>query len=309
MNHTTRLYCILALCILTAFTGCTAINTFPTIARPGDTVSLMIGGSENVRKNNVSASFTDANGQVWDLQTLGLVRSVFDLRSDAQAYGLHYTDHTARWFSWFYGHEPLQTILVTDLPTGVSPGKGTISISLNNIGDNSSGAGNTFKVNMEIIPGTGKKDLFDHLNAAAGGVQQVDFTKLEAAPYAKVTFPVTSITGSPLIGAASFLIDFNELVVNPNDLNIYVPESTVRGSTLDPGAFGKTQRMVYWHQDGQKLFVDIIAPQGIDPLYLQFFIIHPRGLNGSPAFSIISADVYDTNGSSMSAPPTLTYFP
>ena len=90
---------------------------------------------------------------------------------------------------------------------------------------------------------------------------------------------------------------------------MYVPESTVRGNFSTPGAFGKTQRMVYWHQDGQKLYVDIMAPQGIDPRYLQLYVVHPSGLAGSPAFNILSALVYGTDGSPVAITPALTYSP
>ncbi len=67
--------------------------------------------------------------------------------------------------------------------------------------------------------------------------------------------------------------------------------------------------MLYWHQDEQKLYVDIIAPQGINPRYLQLYIVHPPGLAGSPAFSILSAQVYGTDGNPVSITPTLAYPP
>ncbi|TCV83390.1 hypothetical protein [Sulfurirhabdus autotrophica] len=302
MKYLTQLLGVFALCASTFFVGCTSLNTFPGIARPGDTISLMIGGSENARKDNVSVSFKDANGQNWDLKALGLVRSVFNLRTDGRAYGQHYSSYLDSYVSWIFGHEPLQTMLVTDLPLGVASGQGSLTVALNGISDNSSGASNPFNVGLEIISGNGNSDQFKH--QVSSGSVSADFSKLEPAPNAKVKF-----SGTTLIGAVSMIIDFDKTILNPNDLNIYVPESEVRKSSTTPDAFGKTQRMVYWHQDGQKLYVDIIAPQGIDPRYLQFFIVHPRGLSGSPAFSIISAQVYDISGNTITLQPTLTYFP
>jgi hypothetical protein len=73
--------------------------------------------------------------------------------------------------------------------------------------------------------------------------------------------------------------------------------------------FGMTQRMVYWRQNGQNLYVDIIAPQGIDPRYLQFYDVHPQGLAGSPAFNLMSAQVYGTDGNPIDVTPVLTYSP
>lgn len=302
-NNYIKLLSVLVLCAWVLLSGCTSVNTFPKIARAGDTVSFMVGGSAQARKGNVSAILTDASGQVFDLQALGKVRSVFNLRSDGRAVGQHYSPYLDSYVSWMYGHEPLQTVMVTDLPATATVGQAILSVAFNGVNDNSSGVESQFMVELEIVPGTGASEQF--LHSALGGNQPVNFGRLETAPYAQVNFG----TGATFIGAVSLVIDFNEAVVNPNDLNVYVPESTVRGNFLNPGAFGKTQRMVYWHQDGLKLYVDIIAPQGIDPRYLQLFVVHPLGLAGSPAFSILSAQVYGIDGSAIAVTPTLSYSP
>jgi hypothetical protein len=286
---------------IAALPGCVSVNTFPAIAHPGDTVSMMIGGSANANKSNVSVTFTDASNQTWDLQAQGLVRSVFNLRPDGRANGQHYSSHLDTYISWFYGHEPVQTVLVADVPQGAAAGQGKMTVALN-VSDDSSWVDSPFNVELEIIPGTGASEQF--MRHTINGSQPGDLSRLETAPNAKVTFG-----GSTLIGAASLVLSFDPGVVNPNDLNVYVPESTVRGSSNPPSPFGKTQRMVYWHQDGQKLYVDIVAPQGIDPRYLQFFVVHPRGLAGSPNFSLVSATVYDTSGFSIAVTPVLTYTP
>ena len=300
-NNYINLLGLIVLCGWTLLSGCTSVNTFPSIARPGDTVSVMVGGSEKANKSSVSATFTDATGQSWDLKALGLIRSVFNLRTDGRAYGSHYSTYSDSYVSWIFGHEPLQTVLVTDLPLAAAPGQGNLTISLNS-SDNSAGVADPFNVKLEIIPGSGMVDQF--LTKRSGGNVPANFARLETAPNAKVAFG----TGTTLIGAASLVVSFDPAVVNPKDLNIYVPESTVRGGGTT-ASFGKTQRMVYWHQDGVKLFVDIIAPQGIDPRYLQFFVVHPRGLVGSPAFSILSSQVFGTDGNVISIAPTLSYSP
>ena len=273
------------------------------IARSGDTVSVMVGGSAKARKGNLGVVLTDAGGNVFDLQALGLVRSVFNLRTDGRAVGLHYVGYLSSNRSWLAGHEPLQTLMITDLPTTVSPGMAKLTVSWLGVADNSSDGGNPFDVTLEIIPGTGVADQFSRNDAL--GTRAANLGQLETAPNAKVDFG----TGSMAIGAASLVISFDGTVVNPNDLNLYVPESTVRGSYSNPGAFGMTQRMVYWHQDGQNLYVDIIAPQGIDPRYLQFHVVHPQGLAGPPAFNILSGQVYGTDGNPIDVTPTLTYSP
>ena len=296
-NYINRLS-VLGLCVWAMLSGCTSVNTFPNIARPGDTVSVMVGGSAQARKANVSAVLTDASGQVFDLQALGKVRSVFNLRTDGRAVGQHYSPYLDSYISWAFGHEPLQTVMVADLPAMATVGQATLSVALNGVNDNSSGFRSS-KVTLEIIAGSGTSEEF--LHKSVYGDLPVDFSSLETAPHAQVKFG----TGATLIGAASLVIDFNETVVNPNDLNVYVPESSVRVSD----SFGKTQRMVYWRQDGLKLYVDIVAPQGIDPRFLQLFVVHPTGLASSPAFSILSSQVYGTDGNAIAVTPTLTYSP
>ena len=298
-----RVLIVATLVVLAALPACTAVNTFPMLARPGDTVSVMVGGSEKARKETISATLTDINGQTWDLKALGLVRSVFNLRTDGRANGQHYSSYSDSFISWVYGHEPLQTVLVTDLPAGVAPGQASLSVMLNTT-DNSSGVASPFTVNLEIIAGTGSADSFLR-RSAAGGSLPVDFGKLEPAPNAKISFG----TGATTIGAASLVVDFDETVVNPNDLNVFAPESAVRGTYSTPGAFGMTQRMVYWRQDGQKLYLDVVAPQGIEPKYLKLYVVHPRGVSGSPAFNLLSATVYGVDGSAIAVQPTLEYFP
>ncbi len=80
--------------------GCSSTTTFPKIARAGDTVSFMVGGSAETRKQNVTVQLTDANNQVFDLQALGLVRSVFNLRPEGRAVGMHYSNYLESYISW-----------------------------------------------------------------------------------------------------------------------------------------------------------------------------------------------------------------
>lgn len=304
MKFNVSLLGLVALCGGLFLSACSSVNTFPQIARPGDTVSLMVGGSAAVRKGDVSAVLTDAGGNVFDLRALGKVRSVFNLRADGRSIGTHYSPYLESYISWAFGHEPLQTVMVADLPATAVPGLATLTIGMTGIDDNSAGTGEgPFNVALEIVPGVGSPELFER--GTLSGPTPVDFARLETAPHARVDFGM----GTTPVGAASLVIDFDETAVNPNDLNVYVPESTVRGSFVDPGAFGKTQRMVYWRHDGQQLIVDIVAPQGIDPRYLQFHIVHPTGLTGSPAFSILSAQIYGTDGAPIDVVPALTYSP
>lgn len=288
--------------ILLLMQGCAGVTTFPMIARAGDTVSVMIGGSNTSRKENVDVSLTDAGGQTWNLKSLGLVRSVFNLRTDGLAYGMHYSPYLDLYYPWSFGHEPLQTVLVTDLPTNMAPGNAVLTVTPSAT-DDSSGVNYPYSIKLEVIAGSGSPDTFLR-KTGFGSSQPAELGSLEQAPHGKITF-----SSNLNIGAVSLKVSFNNSVLNGDDINVYVPESTVRGTFTNPGAFGATQRMVYWHQDGQYLYLDVVAPQGIAAGYLQLYIIHPRGLSGSPTFTLISTAVYGVDGLPISAQPTLAYFP
>jgi hypothetical protein len=303
MTRVNKALLVGTLVMLAVLSACTGVNTFPMTARAGDTVSVMVGGTEQARKETISASLKDAYGQTWDLKSLGLVRSVFNLRMDGRASGLHYSSYLDLNISWLLGHEPLQTVMVADIPSGAAPGPAALTISLNTT-DNSSGAADPFTVKMDIISGTGRSDTFLRQDGSVNG-SPADLSKLEPAPHAKIVFG----SGSTSIGAASLVIDFDETVLNSNDINVYVPEATVRDPYATPSAFGETQRMVYWRQDGLRLYVDVVAPQGISSRYLQVFVIHPKGLSRSPNFSLVSTKVYDVNGNAMTLQPVLQYHP
>ena len=290
--------------LLFTLNGCTGISTFPTVARAGDTVSVMVGGTEKSRKETIEVTLTDVNGLEWDLKALGLVRSVFNLRADGRAAGNHYSPYFDSFISWDFRHEPLQTVLVVNMPTSVPAGDAVMTVNTN-VNDDSSGVLSPFSIDIEIIPGLGNADNFNRQDAF-GGEPAVDFRRLEPAPYAKIDF---GNRDNIVIGAASLIIDFDETVVNSDDINIYVPESTVRGSFVATGSFGDKQRMVYWHQNGQQLFIDVIAPQGISQTFLLMYIVHPHGLSASPSFNLTSSKVYDINGDEISLFPTLEYFP
>ncbi len=233
------------------------------------------------------------------------MRSVFNLRADGRADVNHYSSSFESYTSWYRGHEPVQTVLVINLPVDVPAGNAYLTVNPL-VDDDNSGILAPYIINIEVIPGTGSNDDFLMQDASFSGELAVDFSRLEPAPHAKISFGIRDYI---VIGAASLVIDFDESIVNADDINVYVPETTVRGSVVTTGAFGDKQRMVYWHQDGQQLFIDVVAPQGIEQDYLMMYLMHPRGLSGLPGFNIISSKIYDVSGSEIVLTPTLEYFP
>lgn len=304
-KHSALLLASLALLLLQA---CTAVNTFPTTARAGDTVAVMAGGSEQARKDTVDVRLTDSNNIEWNLQDLGLVRSLFNLRAAGTAYGSHYSSWLDMEYSWLKGHEPVQTVLVLDIPPAIATGPATLSVNLN-ADDDSSGISQPFTMTMDIVAGNGNSESFYRQNFDSSQ-KMVDFQDLEPAPYAKISFGNGATgSGSQVLGAVSMVVDFNQDAVNGDDLNVYVPESNVRGSAISTGKFGGHQRMVSWRRVGSQLHIDVIAPTGIEGRYLQVYIVHPRGVTANPGFSLTSINTYDVDGNPILFEPTLSYIP
>lgn len=299
---------------LLSISACAGVNTFPTVARQGDTVSVMVGGSEKANKNTISATMTDSNNVVWDLVSLGLVRSVFNLRADGLASGNHYSHYIEIENPWTNAHEPIQTVLVFDVPVGAAEGVSTLSLNLNT-DDDSSGVVQPFSINLEVLPSLlGSQDQFLRQDFSEAQYP-LDFTRLEQAPYAKISFGTgtgrgyVSATPNETLGAAEMIIDFDDTIVSGNDINVYVPESTQRGDILNTGQFGDHQRMVSWKIVGNQLHIYVIAPKGIEDKYLQVYIIHPQDLPSDPMLNLISTTGYDLNGNEISATPQFSYHP
>ena len=308
---------MLIVTIILLFQGCASVYTFPTVARPGDTVSLMVGGSEDARKETVSVTFTDSGGIPRDLKAEGLVRSVFNLRADGRAYGNFYdTPFSDVDNSWLVGaHEPLQTVLLVDIPSDALDGPATVKVDTNT-SDDSSGVSRPFTISLEILPLSGSPTLFTRKDWSNLPVN-VDLQTLEPAPYAKISFGKGGLNGglgTKKIAAASLIVDFDETVVNAGDLYIYSPQTTSRGDIMSPDLpYGDKQHTVIWHQDGTQLFIDVIAPYSVLGKYLQLYIMHPRGVAGNPNFVLSSVKIYDLDGNDISSiiggSPMLSYHP
>jgi len=309
------------LAILTLFQGCVAVNTFPQIARPDDTVSVMIGGTELARKDTIDVQLIDYNGITWDLQALGLVRSVFNLRPEGRAYGLHYSNFLSQNNSWKRGHEPLQTVLVFDVPDQAAYGPATLLVTLSldgSVDDDSSGIVNTiqdpFTIALDIVAVPGQSGVSDNFVTKTfdNPAKVVDFGDLEPAPHAKISFGRSdpggySATSSKLY-AAEIVVDFDEAIVSGDDLNVYVAEPVVRGSLTSTGAHGKKQRSVTWKHDGDQITIYVIAPNGIGDKYLQVYVMHPKGLPGDPGLSLVSTNGYDADGGPLTTTPQFSYY-
>lgn len=205
MKPTESLFLFLA---ALALGGCTATNTFSTVARSGDTVALAVGWNLPVNMNNITAQFTDASGAPF---SYGLGAPGF--RAVAQLYpdpvsqlvvgtmtnqnppdpqnpdGILQEASVGYFLNQITQNDPdwNQTVVYLDLPQGMAPGIANITLA----GPSGNLTANPLKVN--VLPGTGVSNKFGTTPYGAAGGYLYD---AERRNYYTVTFTGPTIPDS-----------------------------------------------------------------------------------------------------------------
>jgi len=245
-------------------------------ARAGDTVTLGVGYDALMERRLMSRADTTVTIVKDDLTYTATptLRAVFQLFPDPDSQVANYSG------VWLtnpaLAGDPFESVVAFDLPADIPPGTYNVTVSSTHLFTD-------FTSTLEVIPGTGTSNpLTDN-----GGFDR-DLTKLERAPTVKV-----ALDPGYTVGALSMVIDFDETVLTPSDINVQIPRY-VHG----PGKFHDADRMLSWGDDGTKLTVNILCPRGVSSDYLDFDILYPAG-TVNPGFTILSQKVYDINGNKM----------
>ena len=84
------------LCIFAAvfflMQGCVAVQTFPTAARAGDTLTLAVGSPDGMTKTNTSVQFVSGS-----YTTALPIRAIIRLKPDNTSYGAKCSGHDSAW--------------------------------------------------------------------------------------------------------------------------------------------------------------------------------------------------------------------
>lgn len=186
----TRLWLLGLLMLLLG--GCAGVQTFPNIARSGDTVAVAAGWKQNYSRDNLMVMITDANGLVVVYPPGDpAVRAVVNLYPDPLAsmvvsdktgqdltpYARTYanmvnTNFTGGDRDWW------QTTVFVDLPPGMALGPATILVSNNQNAQVTS--------TIEIVAGTGSPAVFNA--ELAGPLQDDQLAALERVAHYTVRF-------------------------------------------------------------------------------------------------------------------------
>jgi hypothetical protein len=264
--------------------GCVATQSFPTVARSGDTITLAVGSPDGMSKSNTTAQFiSDVDGSATPLS----IRSIIRLRPDNTS-NLALFDGIVNAEDYYTGHSQWLTVIVIDLPGTLTVGVGQIYInSTASYGTLPLGI-NDIPVSLEIIEGTGLRNEFTY-NNNFGGRGPGDLASLESLPQAILRPPHLQST---------FTFAAAEIKVNvplgsvPNRAVRVVADDFYTKNHQD-------QVQMNWARDGDDFTVNFISPSAtMEPKQLRFSIVLRPGNEFVTDLepSIASIKLYDING-------------
>lgn len=302
MNKTHRLLLALLLVQLLA-SGCTALNTFPNYARPGDTVALSVGSPDGMSRTNTTAVFvskTDPGYPLSPVEYPVTMRSIFKLYGD-RASALYQRGAITNTIVNNSGHEAWTTIAALDLDPSVPVGPGEIRFTTTatypTIGTNI----NNLPIELEIIPGTGASNLFEY-EIGTGATALGDLTTMEPQPHAAV-FPAFLGGASPYPNYGAIEIKMQlpaSATLVDRSLRVWLDEMT--------SATSSGRSMTYHVANGQDLTVMILSHLGTLKYYeARMNVVLPSGVTFTSPPQITSVSYYDINGNVATGPAIVDY--
>jgi hypothetical protein len=265
--------------------GCVATQSFPTVARGGDTITLAVGSPDGMTKANTTAQFiSDVDSSTIVLPIRSIIRlrpdqtsqtALFDGLVDAQD---NYTVHS----QWL-------TVLVIDLPEGLTIGAGHIDINTSATYGTLPVGVNDIPVSIEIIEGTGVSNDFNY-NNNFGGVGAGNLSALEPLPQAVFRTPNLAWT-QVLFAAAEVKINLPLGSVPTSDIRVVADDFYTKNA--------QDQVQMNWSRNGDEITVNFISPIAtMEPLQLRFSVVLSPGNTfvTAPGPGVVSVKLYDISG-------------
>jgi hypothetical protein len=288
MHNNVRKSFLFTLFITFLLQGCVATQSFPTVARAGDTITLAVGSPDGMTKANTTAHFiSDVDGSTIVLPIRSIIRlrpdqtsqtALFDGFLDAQD---NYTVHS----QWL-------TVLVIDLPEGLTIGAGHIDINTSATYGTLPVGVNDIPVSIEIIEGTGVRNDFNY-NNNFGGAGAGNLSALESLPQAIFRTPNLAWT-QVLFAAAEVKINLPLGSVPSRAIRVVADDYYTKNA--------QDQVQMSWSRIDDELTVNFISPSAtMEPLQLRFSVVLSPGNSFlvNPEPSVIGVKFYDLNGDLM----------
>lgn len=294
-----RTYVVVSAMILLVLQGCVAVQTFPTAARAGDTITLAVGSPDGMTKSNTTAQFVSSSlGNPVDLP----IRSIIKIRPDNTSFVGAFdamTDYLATQSS----HSAWLSIIVIDLPAGLPVGAANINIST--LGQYKYGANvNDIPIGINILSGTGSPNPFIY-NPSGSGTVAGDLSELEALPQVVVKPPFVSDFGNIAFSAAEIRIHAPSHI---KSTGLPIPDGNIKVIADDMSKLnGTSQKQMFWSQSGDDYSVYFVNSKKGSYVQTRFSIVlYPdpnyEFIPGNPPV-VTSVTYYDFNGNIVSGMP------
>ncbi|RDH86147.1 MAG: hypothetical protein DIZ80_01375 [endosymbiont of Galathealinum brachiosum] len=274
--------------------GCTNLQTFPGVARAGDTITLAVGSADGMTKSaaNTTAVYVPNVGTEQPLT----IRSVFNLYPDKRS-RLYLTNSETLPVIDSSDHEAWQTVVVLDLPEDLPVGMG--SIQFNSIAKFPTITShiNDVPISLEIVSGLGAPTIFTH-EFGIGSSRNGDLALLEPLPHAQVTPP----SDNTYYGAIELRLTL------PTTAAVPLSEENVRVVVDDMTPSTVSNRNVVWGVDNNELVIMLMSPNGfLQTIESRFSIVLAPKISFTSQPVITSLNFFDVNGDPVSGAVATDY--
>ncbi len=301
------LRCIYVALLLVVLQSCVAIQSFPTVARSGDTVTLAVGSPDGMTKGNTTAEFV-SNDPAFPASVNLEIRSIFKLRPDNTSQ-IGTFNSAVSVISSFSSHGPWLSVIVIDLPPGLPLGAGVINVTTEGVYKLDPDV-NTVPIGIEILEGTGAPATFAYDDGFIG-IQPGALSALEPLQQVVIRPPFAENSAFPYggIGAVEFKVNVAMRQISDGspvtDLNVRVVADDM------PFRNGKSHVTTDWFRDGDEITVIFLSSTG-DMSYFQtrFSVVMSNHPNfeyvQSPVPAITSVKFYDVDGELLTGMPGIS---
>lgn len=280
MNKLGFYFCVGA-CVL--MSGCTAQKAFPSSVRAGDTVTLPLGWSQTLKRQEVTVVITGSDSITYTYPPGdSAVRALAHVFPDPlsrlvvgtetnQALGVNANIHGAAIESQVTdGDKDIsQAMLMLNLPSTLAVG--TASIVVKNASDTSVTGSPIF---LNVIPGAGSPSVFQQ-NGTAMSLSSEMISTLERAPATSVSFSGPTI---------------------PYGIQIELSRDSGVGKPWVANPRGDI-KTVNWSDDGSRVRVLITPSNGVLLSNISHFKFYVAG--GVTGLAVVSVKAFDQNGNAV----------
>lgn len=293
------IFVVLSLFCLLLIQGCVAVQTFPTAARAGDTITLAVGSPDGMTKSNTNISFISDSDPTNPVDVTSYVRAITKIFPDKMSPAWHGSkDAFSNLIPKNSGHGGWLSVIILDLPATLPEGAGyfSITVSPDVTYPNTSTTIEEVQVGIEILPGTGVSNAFAHMRVSGNTTPEVQpLSTLEANDHVLIKPPLP-FGVLEQYGAIEIKVNAQIRV----DLDgTTIPDRLIRVVFDDQPDNLVSQKQASWYRVGDEFTLNYVSPNASLSFYeARAAIVIKRdavhSFVGTPSF--VSIKYFDASG-------------